>query len=209
LREIFMKTNTLLLSLALAVLPAFSAAGEPVQVKLMHATTAGVTAPLDLDREDASKWLREYIAAAQTRLASELPAAVGAEGIAIDLVSISHPDMNKPANKLFVQWNKETNPAAFIPLVGYGATEKMDIYVALEARVSVPGKEVMVFPGLAKTHVEYTKGVRSTTNFLDALKTAAGPLFDEAVTKAIAAARDSHGPQAGNQSAAASAPSEQ
>jgi hypothetical protein len=198
LREIFMKTNTLLLLLALAVLPAFSAAAEPVQVKLMHATAAGATAPLDLDREGTSQWLREYIAAAQTRLASELPTAVGAEDAAIDLVSISHPDMNKPANKLFVQWNKVTNPAAFIPLVGYGATEKMDVYVALEARVSVPGKEVMVFPGLTKTHVEYTKGIRSTTNFLEALKTAAGPLFDEAVTKAIATARESHRTQAGN-----------
>lgn len=204
-----MKTNTLLLSLALAVLPAFSAAAEPVQVRLMHSTAAGAPAPLDLDREDASKWLREYIAAAQTRLAAELPAAVGADGIAIDLVSISHPDMNKPANKLFVQWNKETNPASFIPLVRYGATEKMDVFVALEARVTVPGKEVMVFPGLAKAHVEYTKGVRSTTNFLDALKTAAGPLFDEAVTKAIASARDSNVAQRGNQAAAMAVPSNQ
>lgn len=204
-----MKKNTLLLSLALAVLPAFSSAADAVQVKLMHATAAGSTAPLDLEREDASKWIREAIASAQTRLAAELPAAVGAENIAIELVSISHPEMNKAANKLFVQWNKETNPASFIPLVRYGATEKMDVFVALEARVTVPGKEVMVFPGLAKTHVEYTKGVRSTTNFLEALKTAAGPLFDEAVTKAITSTRDSNGATGGNQAAAVAAPSNQ
>lgn len=204
-----MKKNTLLLSLALAVLPAFSAAAEPVQVKLMHATAAGATSPLDLEREDASKWIREAITSAQTRLAAELPAALGAENIAIELVSISHPEMNKAGNKLFVQWNKETNPASFIPLVRYGATEKMDVFVALEARVTVPGKDVMVFPGLAKTHVEYTKGVRSTTNFLEALKTAAGPLFDEAVTKAVTAARDSNVAQGGNQAAAVAAPSNQ
>jgi hypothetical protein len=204
-----MKKNTLLLSLALAVLPEFSSAADSVQVKLMHATAAGSTVPLDLEREDASKWIREAIASAQTRLAAELPAAVGAENIAIELVSISHPEMNKASNKLFVQWNKETNPASFIPLVRYGANEKMDVFVALEARVTVPGKEVMVFPGLAKTHVEYTKGVRSTTNFLEALKTAAGPLFDEAVTKAVTSARDSNVATGGNQAAAMAAPSNQ
>jgi hypothetical protein len=198
-----MNRNALLLSLALVSLPAIAAAAEPVPVKLMYATASGSYAPLDLDREDTVKWLREMIAAAQTRISTEMPAALGVDNAEIELVSVTHPDAKKTANKIFLQWVRETNPVSFIPLVRYVAKEKMDVYVALQARVTVPGKEVMVFSGDAKTQVDYTPGVQWYTNFKEALGTAAAPLFDEALSKAIASAHQSRSTQDGSQVTAA------
>lgn len=204
-----MNRNTLLLSLILISLPAIAAAAEPVPVKLMYAITSGSTAPLDLDREGTVKWLREMIAAAQTRISTEMPAALGVDNAEIELVSVTHPDAKKAANKIFLQWVRETNPVSFIPLVRYVATEKMNVYVALQAQVTVPGKEVMVFAGDAKKQVDYTPGMQWYTNFKEALSAAAAPLFDEALSKAIASAHQSRVIQGEGQEAAVSVSADQ
>lgn len=190
-----MNRNALLLSAALVLFPTLGSAADTAQVKLLHRTVAGSTAVLDLDQEKASKWIREVIVPAQNRLASELPAALGVEGCDIEMVSIPHPEYTKAENKFFVQWTKETNPATFIPFVKHVATEKMDVYVALEARVSIPGKEAMIFPVVTKRHVEYGHGFLSVSNFMDALKGASNGLMGEAVEAIVASARASAGAQ--------------
>lgn len=140
--------------------------------------------------DDVVKWLREAIAAGQKRLAAELPAALGQAKLEIELVSVPHPEMETRVNKLFVQWKREPNPASFIPLVGRAVDNKMNVFVALEARVAMEGQAPMVFPGHARTQVEYKKGLLPFSAFSGALESTGRALFDEAVGNAIMAAKE-------------------
>lgn len=183
--------------LAFFLLLSFSQIGvasEPVldvalNIKTMRLEEGGILAPLDLDREDAVKWLREAIASGQKRLSAELPPSVfGGEKTNIELVSVPHPDIQSTVNKLFVQWKHEINAASFIPLVGRAVQQKLNVFVALEVRASSPGQPPMVFPGQARKEVEYKKGLLPASAFAEALEQVGRQLFDEAIGNAIAAA---------------------
>lgn len=139
---------------------------------------------------DVVKWLRESIAAGQKRLVTELPVALVQNDLAIELVSVPHPELDSRVNKLFVQWKRELNPASLIPLVGRAVDNKMNVFVALEARVSAEGRVPMIFPGRANTQVEYKRGLLPSRAFSGTLESTGRALFDEAVGNAILAAKE-------------------
>lgn len=190
-----MKATALLFSLAVLLAPAVSMATEEtgqaaqVSVRTMYLDESGNLSVLDLAKENSVKWLREAVAAGQQRLAAELPAALGVEKVDIDLVSVPRTDRPDTLNKVFVQWKQEINPASFVPLFGRTVSQKLDVFVALEARVSAPGRPPMVFSGQAHAQVEHKKG---SSAFFEALESAGKPLFSEAIGQAIASARIAH-----------------
>lgn len=178
-----------LMMLCLAVLVSGSVLAEPLTVKTMRLEDGGTLAVLDLDKEDAVKWLKESVAAAQKRLAEELPEALKKEVLDIELVSVPHPDLQSSANKMFVQWKHEVNPATFIPLVGRAVPQKLNVFVSLEARVLVDGRAPITIPGKAQKQIEYTKGLLASSSFFEALEGSAKPLMDEAISQVIAEAK--------------------
>ena len=157
----------------------------PITVNVMKLEESGQVSPINVD--DVVKWLRESIADGQNRLATELPASLGTGKMEIQLVSVPHPDVGTPENKLFLQWKHELNPATFIPFVGRAVEQKVDFFVALEARVLIPGRPVLVFPGQSRAQAEYRRGLRLTSAFLETQETVGKKLFEEAIDKAIAA----------------------
>lgn len=181
----------LFIIIALAALPVSALADiqegmVPVAVKRLEqdGQLANIT-PAD----DVAKWLREAIDAGKARLATELPPILGRQHMAIELVSVPHPNVESPVNKIFVQWKKQTNPARFIPIVGRAVENKMDVYVALEARVTIDG-ETRVFPGRAHTLTDYRQGLRFSSALLEALEGAGKASFEAAISNVILEARN-------------------
>ncbi len=190
-----MKATALLFTLAVLLVPAVSTAADEtgqtaqVSVRTMYLDESGNLSVLDLAKENSVKWLREAVAAGQQRLAAELPAALGVEKVDIDLVSVPRTDRPETMNKVFVQWKQEINPASFVPLFGRAVSQKLDVFVALEARVSAPGRSPMIFSGQAHTQVERKSG---SSALFEALESAGTPLFNEAISQAIASALSTH-----------------
>lgn len=178
----------LIVWLAMAIGSAAYAA-EPMSVKTMRLEESGTLVPLSLGEEDAVTWLREAVSAAQQRLAVELPSALGGNVLEIELVSVPHPDRDAKVNKMFVQWQRELEATSFIPLVSRAVPQKLNVFVSLEARVRIDGQDWIVLPGKAKKQVEYTRGLRLTSAFLEALESSARPLFDEAISQVVDAAK--------------------
>lgn len=141
--------------------------------------------------DDVVKWLRETISAGQRRLSTELPNILGNQKLEIELVSVPHPEVDSKVNKLFVQWKHDVNPARFIPFVGRAVDNKVDVFVALEARVTGENGVPQIFHGQAHTQTEYKKGLRLSSAFLEVLESAGRASFDEAIDHAISEARDS------------------
>lgn len=175
--------------LALAVFGSAAYAENPIPVNTMRLDETGALVPLSLGEEDAVTWLREAVAAAQQRLAVELPSALGANVLEIELVSVPHPDRDAKVNKMFVQWQRELEATSFIPFVSRAVPQKLNVFVSLEARVKVDGQDWIVLPGIVKKQVEYTRGLRLTSAFLEALELSAKPLFDEAINQVVDAAK--------------------
>lgn len=178
-----------LMLLWLAVLMSGAVIAEPLTVKTMRLEEDGTLSVLDLDKEDTVKWLKETVTAAQLRLAEELPEALKKEVLDIELVSVPHPDLQSSANKMFVQWKREVNPATFIPLVGRAVPQKLSVFVSLEARVLIDGRAPITIPGKAQKQIEYTKGLLASSSFLEALEASAKPLMDEAINQVITGAK--------------------
>lgn len=165
-------------------------AEESVPVKTMRLEPNGAIVAMDLAQEDAVKWLKDSVQEAQQRLAKELPPALDGKAIEIELVSVPHPDLSAKTNKLFVEWERELDATSFIPLLNRVAPQKLNVFVSLEARIRMEGKDLITIPGKAKKKIEYTRGLLYATAFFEALETTAKPLFEEAISQVIEAAQN-------------------
>lgn len=124
----------------------------------------------------------------RSKLAVELPKIFKHEKLSVELISVPHPRLESKVNKLFVQWQHGFNPATLIPFVSRAVDNKMDVYVALQVRVSEGGESALIFPGDAMGSVVYKKGLFSHSSFSDALEQTGREQFEQALTNAIESA---------------------
>lgn len=182
--------KNLLMFVTLVLLPAFSLAdtqGDAVSVAVKRLEQNGQLTDIAPD-EDIVKWLRETIDAGTARLAKELPAILRDHQMTIELVSVPHPEIEGPVNKLFVQSKKEFNPARLLPFVSRMVENKLDVYVALEARVTT-GNTTNIFVGQAHTAAGYKKGLQLSSAYLETLEEAGRASFEAAIDKVISEAK--------------------
>lgn len=192
----------LLIVAALGLLPLTVSADTPeseIPVVVKRQEADGALTNISAE-DDVVKWLRDAISAGQKRLANELPSILGTRNVEIELVSVPHPEIDSKVNKLFVQWKHDVNPARFIPFVGRAVDNKVDVFVALEARVTAPEGVPLIFRGQARTQTEYKRGIRLSSAFLEVLESAGRTSFEEAIDHVISEAKSS---AAGNQRSAA------
>lgn len=182
-----MKANAFIFSLVLLTASKLGMAVEAADIKAMYLQPDGSVSGQNMNNLDKIRWLRGSIAAAKERLAKELPRA--AEPAEILLVSVPHPNSSSKANSMFVEWKHEKSAVSFVPLVRAAGTEKLDVLLALEVRVSTPGREPRVYPAAVSGQKEFSAGFLSVGNRYDALESVVAQLFDEAISKVIANAR--------------------
>lgn len=188
-----MKANAYIFSLVLLTASKLGMAVEAADVKAMYLQPDGSVSGQNMNNLDKIRWLRGSIAAAKERLAKELP--VTGEPVEIALISVPHPSSSLKANSMFVEWKHEKSAVSFVPLVRAAGTEKLDVLLAFEVRVSMPGKEPRVYPVAVADQKEFTAGFLSVGNRYDALESIVTQLFDNAISRVIADSRGATPPE--------------